>query len=119
MKHLLFTECLQNDFVAPIGPGASLPNALHVGRSESRRLLGAPDTDWETDGPMARFLKGWSTDRGPGHHAFHLRDWHDPADPQTNPTWPTSARTACKERTAPASSRRWLGCSAKRARIRW
>jgi hypothetical protein len=85
MHYLLFTECLQNDFVAPIGPGERLPNTLHIGRSESRRLLGNPETPWQSEGPMARFLKGWMHDRGPDHHAFHLRDWHDPQDLQTQP----------------------------------
>lgn len=82
MKQLLFTQSLQNDFVAPIAPGERLPNLLHVGRAESRRLLGRPDDDWQHRGPLARFLTSWRSDRGPDHHAFHLRDWHDPADPQ-------------------------------------
>ncbi len=83
MKYLLFTECLQNDFVAPLAAGAPLPNALHIGPSESRRLLGDPARDWEHEGPLARFLGAWKERSGSGHAVFHLRDWHDPAAAET------------------------------------
>src|SRR2546428_129398 len=33
---LLFTQCLQNDFVRPLGPGERLPNQLHIGRDVVR-----------------------------------------------------------------------------------
>jgi hypothetical protein len=46
MLSLLFTESLQHDFVGPVPAGAPLPNALHIGRAESRRLLGDPDGPW-------------------------------------------------------------------------
>ena len=82
MRPLLFTECLQNDFVAPVRAGAPLPNALHVGRAESRRLLGDPDGAWVTEGPLARFLAEWG-EGGSGLASIHIRDWHDPADPAT------------------------------------
>jgi nicotinamidase-related amidase len=77
VKYLLFTQCLQNDFVAPLPSGKALPNALHIGPSESRRLLGDPERDWEREGPLARFLSTWKEGSGPGHAVFHLRDWHD------------------------------------------
>jgi nicotinamidase-related amidase len=83
VRVLLFTQCLQNDFTAPIPPGAPLPNALHVGRSESRRLLGDPDGDWEREGPLARFLADWRAGAGSTHASIHIRDWHDPRDPAT------------------------------------
>jgi nicotinamidase-related amidase len=83
VRHLLFTECLQNDFVAPLPAGAPLPNALHIGRAESRRLLGDPDGPWDVDGPLARFLAAWRASAGAGHHSIHVRDWHAPADPAT------------------------------------
>jgi len=83
MRSLLFSECLQNDFVAPLPPGAPLPNTLHIGRAESRRLLGDPESDWEGEGPLARFLTAWARSRPSSHAAIHIRDWHDPEDPAT------------------------------------
>jgi nicotinamidase-related amidase len=83
VRHLLFTECLQNDFVAPLPAGAPLPNDLHIGRAESRRLLGDPDGSWAEEGPLARFLLAFRAGAGPGHASIHIRDWHDPADPAT------------------------------------
>lgn len=74
---VLITQCLQRDFVDPIGPHDPLPNLLHVGHAESTRLLGPiPSTgalaqlvDW------ARSLPEEQID------IVHIRDWHDPADP--------------------------------------
>lgn len=43
---LLITQCLQKDFVAPLGEGDPLPNLLHVGFEESRRLLGEEPLEW-------------------------------------------------------------------------
>jgi nicotinamidase-related amidase/aminoglycoside phosphotransferase (APT) family kinase protein len=83
VRHLLFTECLQNDFVAPVASGRPLPNALHIGRAESRRLLGDPDGEWTAEGPLARFLGAWRESAGSAHHSIHVRDWHDPADAAT------------------------------------
>ena len=83
MRYLLFSECLQNDFVAPMPKGASLPNELHIGRAESRRLLGDPDGPWAEEGPLARFLRAWQRGAGPDHASVHIRDWHDPEDPAT------------------------------------
>jgi nicotinamidase-related amidase/aminoglycoside phosphotransferase (APT) family kinase protein len=80
---LLLSECLQHDFVGPLPAGAPLPNALHVGRAESRRLLGDPEGPWQAEGPLARFAAAWARDAGPQHHSIHVRDWHDPQDPAT------------------------------------
>ncbi len=85
MRYLLLSECLQNDFVGPLPAGAALPNALHIGRAESRRLLGNPEEDWASTGPLARFLLRWAAGAGDGRHAVHVRDWHDPHDPATRP----------------------------------
>ena len=49
-QSILITDCLQNDFVAPIGRFDSLPNALHIGYEESLRLLGEDPSQ----GPVAR-----------------------------------------------------------------
>jgi len=78
MTSLLITDCLQTDFVGPIGRFQSLPNSLHVGHAESRRLLG-PDP---AEGPIA-IMAAWA-------HAqpdellkvVHIRDWHAADDPQ-------------------------------------
>jgi hypothetical protein len=35
MTTVLITQCLQRDFVDPIGPHDPLPNLLHVGYSEA------------------------------------------------------------------------------------
>ena len=83
MRTILFTQCLQNDFVAPLAAGAPLPNDLHIGRAESRRLLGDPEGAWAEEGPLARFLAAFVAGAGPAHASIHVRDWHDPADPAT------------------------------------
>ena len=49
MSALLFTQCLQNDFVKPIGRFEPLPNRLHVGYAEALRLMGEdPAASWLT-----------------------------------------------------------------------
>jgi len=83
VTYLLISECLQNDFVAPISAGAPLPNELHIGRTESRRLLGDPEEAWIEEGPLARFLRAFLTGAGRDHASVHIRDWHDPEDPAT------------------------------------
>jgi nicotinamidase-related amidase len=69
--------------VAPLPAGAALPNALHVGRAESARLLGDPAGAWASEGPLARFAAAFRDGQGPDHAAILIRDWHDPADPAT------------------------------------
>ncbi|MDP2314792.1 MAG: isochorismatase family protein [Pseudomonadota bacterium] len=76
MPTVLITQCLQRDFVDPIRPGDPIPNKLHVGAEEARRLLG----DDPEHSPLAQLL-GWSRD-APGLHLVHIRDWHDPGDPR-------------------------------------
>ncbi|MCB9539796.1 MAG: dual specificity protein phosphatase family protein [Myxococcales bacterium] len=75
-RALLFTQCLQRDFVDRLGPHDPLPNRLHVGAAESARLLG-PDA---RTGPVAQ-LFGWAR-RQPTDalEVVHLRDAHDAAD---------------------------------------
>lgn len=49
----LITQCLQHDFVAPVGRYDALPNLLHIGFEEARRLMGEnPD-----EGPVARVMR--------------------------------------------------------------
>ncbi|HMX94731.1 MAG TPA: isochorismatase family protein, partial [Elusimicrobiota bacterium] len=74
---LLITQCLQVDFVKPIGKHEPLPNKLHVGADEARRLLG----DRPEDGPLARTVR-WAQEQGPDRlGVVHIRDWHNPDDP--------------------------------------
>ncbi len=75
MTNLLITQCLQNDFVKPIKPGDPLPNMLHVGHDESRRLIG----DSPEASPINRFMQWVSTE--PSLFTIHIRDWHDASDP--------------------------------------
>ncbi|GAB4317302.1 MAG: hypothetical protein Kow0069_19970 [Promethearchaeota archaeon] len=73
----MFTQCLQRDFVEPIGHYDPLPNRLHVGYSEAKRLMGEDPRE----GPVAAFMR-WAYSRPVRQLAIvHVRDWHDPSDP--------------------------------------
>ena len=74
---VLITQCLQNDFVKPLAPFTPLPNLLHVGHDEARRLMG----DDPAEGPVARFLAWALAQPDDRLRVVHIRDWHDPADP--------------------------------------
>jgi nicotinamidase-related amidase/aminoglycoside phosphotransferase (APT) family kinase protein len=77
MTTVLITQCLQRDFVDPIGPHDPLPNLLHVGYSEAARLLGPEPPA----GPMAQLID-WARSLAPDAiDLIHIRDWHDPGDP--------------------------------------
>ena len=77
MTTVLITQCLQRDFVDPIGPHDPLPNLLHVGYSESTRLLGPEPAA----GPLAQLIQ-WARGLPSGAiDLVHIRDWHDPDDP--------------------------------------
>ena len=52
MTTVLITQCLQRDFVDPIGPHDPLPKLLRVSDSEAGRLLGPEPSA----GPMAGCL---------------------------------------------------------------
>lgn len=74
---LLITQCLQTDFVKPIGRNDPLPNRLHIGHDESRRLMG----DRPEEGPVVQTVK-WAYDQGPDRiRLIHVRDWHDRQTP--------------------------------------
>lgn len=74
---LLITQCLQNDFVQPVGRFDPLPNKLHIGHEEARRLMG----DHPAEGPVARTID-WANKQDAARLAIiHIRDWHDPKDP--------------------------------------
>ncbi len=75
---ILITECLQKDFVEPVAHDKPLPNKLHVGWEEARRLMGH---DTET-GAVAQVMK-WAREQSPEKlHIIHIRDWHDENDAQ-------------------------------------
>lgn len=75
-KGILITQCLQNDFVEPIGKYDSLPNLLHVGYSEAKRLMGEnPD-----EGPVNTVIEWAYKIPEQDLEIIHIRDWHNPAE---------------------------------------
>ncbi|PIQ23858.1 isochorismatase [bacterium (Candidatus Blackallbacteria) CG17_big_fil_post_rev_8_21_14_2_50_48_46] len=73
---LLMTQCLQNDFVKPLNPFDPLPNLLHIGYEEARRLMGdKPET-----GPVSRVIDWAYAQSDEKLKVMHIRDWHDPLD---------------------------------------
>ena len=69
---ILITESLQNDFVGPLGRFDPLPNFLHVGHEEARRLMG----DNPDEGPVAKVIE-WAYGQDADKLAIiHIRDWH-------------------------------------------
>lgn len=77
MTTVLITQCLQRDFVDPIGRHDPLPNELHVGYGEATRLLGADPTA----GPLAQLIDWAHALPADAIDLIHIRDWHDPDDP--------------------------------------
>jgi len=100
MTTVLITQCLQRDFVDPLGPHDPLPNLLHVGYSEADRPLGSEPSA----GPMAQLID-WA--RGLTANSFdfiHIRDWHDPTTPLSGSTWSASVCTASRAPAGRGSS---------------
>ncbi len=77
-KSILITQCLQRDFIDPLLPHDPLPNCLHVGYSESARLLGHDPAA----GPIAQLMHWARAQRGDDLEIIHIRDWHDRNDPK-------------------------------------
>jgi len=77
MTTVLITQCLQRDFVDPVGAHDPLPNLLHVGYSEAARLLGPEPSA----GPMAQLIDWARSLATDAIDLIHIRDWHDPGDP--------------------------------------
>ncbi len=75
---LLLTQCIQNDFVMPIGRFDPIPNRLHVGFSEARRLMG----ENPSEGPVARVMQWAYGASDEKVRIVHIRDWHNPDDPE-------------------------------------
>lgn len=75
-KAILLTQCLQNDFTALLEKYDPLPNALHVGYQESKRLLG----EMVEYGPIHSLIE-WAYSVEPDDlWIVHIRDWHDASD---------------------------------------
>lgn len=74
-KAILITQCLQNDFVQPIGMHDKLPNALHIGHAESKRLMG----EHPQEGILMQ-LMSWAFE-SEDVTLINIRDWHDASDP--------------------------------------
>ena len=70
---LLITQCLQNDFVKPIGRYEAIPNQLHVGHAEALRLLG----ETPSEGPIERMMQWAYAQPDELLRVVHIRDWHD------------------------------------------
>lgn len=78
MTSILITQTLQNDFVKPLKPGEPLPNPLHVGREEAKRLIGQSIEQ----GPVGRFM-AWAESQLPSQlNIIHIRDWHNATAPE-------------------------------------
>ncbi len=77
MTSVLITQCLQRDFVAPVDRFSPLPNLLHVGSEEARRLLGPVPAE----GPVARLMAWAYAQPDQILRLIHIRDWHDGRDP--------------------------------------
>jgi protein-tyrosine phosphatase len=78
MTALLITQCLQQDFVAPIGRYEPLPNRLHIGHAEALRLIGEDPAT----GPVARMMAWAYAQPDETLKLVHIRDWHEATDPQ-------------------------------------
>lgn len=77
---ILITQCLQNDFVKPLSAqngAAPLPNLLHVGVEESRRLMG----ENPAEGPVAQLVRWANQLEASQLKLIHIRDWHEAGDP--------------------------------------
>src|ERR1700759_4743422 len=78
---ILITQCLQNDFVKPLAVengSAALPNLLHIGVEESRRLMG----ENPAEGPIAQLIR-WANQADVANlKLINIRDWHEAGDPE-------------------------------------
>ncbi|NQY99829.1 MAG: isochorismatase family protein [Bdellovibrionales bacterium] len=72
-KNIIITQCLQNDFIAPIERYKQLPNLLHIGFTESKRLVG----DSSHDGPLVQTIDYIHSLPEDEIEVLHIRDWHD------------------------------------------
>ncbi|MCP4131814.1 MAG: isochorismatase family protein [bacterium] len=73
---ILITQCLQNDFVQLLEKYDPLPNNLHIGYDESKRLLG----ERPEEGPVANIMDWAYSLPEDDLTIIHIRDWHDEED---------------------------------------
>jgi nicotinamidase-related amidase len=78
-RSLLFCQCLQNDFIAPLREGEAPPNKLHVGWEEAARIVGRDPAN----GPLVRAVSACA--RAENVRMVYIRDWHDADDPRQRP----------------------------------
>ena len=78
MKAILITQCLQNDFVKPLGKYETPPNLLHIGYDEAKRLNGIDPKL----GPISKLMKWAYNQQHDELYMIHLRDWHNPSAPE-------------------------------------
>jgi serine/threonine protein kinase len=78
-RSLLFCQCLQNDFIAPLREGEPAPNRLHIGWEEATRIVGRDPAH----GPLVRAVSAAAT--ADNVRLVHIRDWHDADDPRQQP----------------------------------
>lgn len=75
-QSILITQCLQNDFTKLIGKFDPIPNLLHIGYEEARRIL----SEKVEDGPVTTVMD-WAYHTAPEDlNIIHIRDWHNPDD---------------------------------------
>ena len=75
-KSILITQCLQNDFIQLLDKYDPLPNLLHVGYEESRRLLG----EAIENSPLNRVIEWAYHTPEESLEIVHIRDWHNRND---------------------------------------
>jgi|JI9StandDraft_1071089.scaffolds.fasta_scaffold00269_36 protein-tyrosine phosphatase/nicotinamidase-related amidase len=76
-QSILITQCLQNDFTKLIGKFDGIPNLLHVGFEEARRLL----SEKVEEGPVTTVMDWAYHTPAENLNIIHIRDWHNPDDP--------------------------------------
>jgi protein-tyrosine phosphatase len=73
----LITQCLQNDFIKPIEIHEPIPNLLHIGFEESKRLMG----EVPSEGLLMKLMEWAYKTSSDDLQILNIRDWHDPRDP--------------------------------------
>ena len=75
-QSILITQCLQNDFTKLIGKFDPIPNLLHIGYEEERRIL----SEKVEDGPVTTVMD-WAYHTAPEDlNIIHIRERHNPDD---------------------------------------
>jgi len=75
-KSILITQCLQNDFVELLQKYDPIPNLLHVGFEEAKRLLSEKAEEGPVDSVMDWAYSCSENDL----EIIHIRDWHNAND---------------------------------------